>query len=77
MNFKKADDSVESVCFCSREWQNFLSLCFKNHMACCVLVWRRETLVVVMDFAQEFIDSAACGVQCEMLMGSHAAKAFN
>jgi hypothetical protein len=65
--------------FVPREWQNFLSLCFKNHIACWFGAEReqRETLVVVMDFAQEFIDSVACGVQCEMLMGSHAAKAFN
>jgi hypothetical protein len=45
--------------------------------AACWFGAENETLVVVMDFAQEFIDSAACGVQCEMLMGFHAAKAFN
>jgi len=68
--------------FLSQENGEIFSLCILNitwRAAC----WfgaereRRETLVVVMDFAQEFIDSVACGVQCEMLMGSHAAKAFN
>lgn len=37
----------------------------------------QSELVVVMDFAEEFIDSPACGVQCEKLMGFQAAKAFN